>query len=552
MQEIVLHPYQADGKQNIYRDWQSGAQNVLYVCPTGGGKSVVTSDIMLDGARANIQQVVMAHRNELVSQMSMHIANRGIPHRVVGSAATVSQIVRQHRSVHGRSFVNPSARTAVVGVDTLMARAEQLAPWFLQTERWVMDEGHHTLRSNKWGKAVAMMPNARGLGVTATPCRADGQGLGREFDGVFDTMVLGPSMRQLIEWGNLSDYEIVCPESDITSYLSDDDLGASGDYTDKKLKAAAEKSRIVGDVVENYIKWATGRKAIVFATDIETGNEIAAKFNANGISAANLSSKTPTAVREKYISEFKTGKLSVLINVDLFDEGFDVPSCDVVIMARPTMSLGKYMQMVGRALRFAIGKVALIIDHVGNIKRHGLPSKERVWALARREKRVGKAPDPNDIPITVCKSCTRPYERFHTICPHCGAVPPLPKPADRTVEVVDGDLVLLDRATLERMRAGTVLESPADLGARVAAAAGNIAAKSKMNQQTAKIEAQRALSDAIAQWAGIGRAEGKSDSELYRRFYLAVGADVLTVLSAERTRQEYEELTKVVRGWYAI
>lgn len=550
MQKITLHPYQSEGKAKIYHEWGCGAQNVLYICPTGGGKSVVTSDIILDGVNSNIQQVVMAHRNELVSQMSMHIANRGISHRVVGSTSTVSQIVRQHRRTHNRSFVNPSARTAVVGVDTLMARGEQLAPWFAQTERWILDEAHHLLRSNKWGKAVTMMPNAHGLGVTATPCRADGQGLGREYDGVFDAMVLGPTMRELIGWGNLSDYEIVCPESDITNYLTDDDLGASGDFTDKKLKAAAEKSRIVGDVIENYIKFANGRKAIVFATDIETGNKIAAKFNAAGISAANLSSKTPTAVREKYINDFKTGNLLVLINVDLFDEGFDVPACDVVIMARPTASLGKFMQMVGRALRFVIGKIALIIDHVGNIKRHGLPSKHRIWTLSRRDKRAKKAPDPDDIPITVCKSCTRPYERFHPICPHCGAAPPLPKPAERSIEVVDGDLILLDRATLERMRAGTVLESPTDIAERVGAVAGDIAAKGVANRQREKIASQRALSDSIAQWAGIERAKGKSDSELYRRFYLAVGADVLSVLSADRTRQEYESLTEIVRGWY--
>lgn len=550
---IVLHPYQQEGKYKIYEDWQNGSQNVLYVCPTGGGKSVIVSDIVLDGAQSGLQQVIVAHRNELVSQMSKHIANRGISHKIIAADKTISQITRQHRKKFKRSFVNPSARTAIVGVDTLMARQDDLAAWMMQTERWIMDESHHCAgghnNPNKWYRAVKMMPNARGLGVTATPCRADGQGLGREFDGVFDSMVLGPTMRQLIEWKNLSNYEIVCPTSDLK--INDTDVGLSGDYTPKKLKAAAEKSHIVGDVVENYIRYASGRKAICFATDIETGNKIAQQFNAAGIRAANVSSKTPDTIREKYLNQFETGEILVLVNVDLFDEGFDVPSCDVVIMARPTMSLAKYMQMVGRVLRYLPDKIALIIDHVSNIKRHGLPDKYRYWTLARRDKRAKKTPDPNDIPLTVCIGCSQPYEKFYKQCPYCDYMPKLPEPKLRSIEIVDGDLTLLDIEDLDRMRAGMALESPADMGARVANAAGPYAAKGVMNRQTEKIEAQRALSDAIAQWAAIGRAEGKSDSELYRRFYLAIGADVLTVLNAERTRQEYEEITQIVKGWYA-
>lgn len=545
---ITLHDYQQEAKDKIYAEWAQTMRNVLFVCPTGGGKSIVTSDIILDGARTNMQQVVIAHRNELVSQMSMHIANRGIAHRIVGSSTTIAQITRQHRRAHGKSLVNPSARTAVVGVDTLIARKDSLAAWFAQTQRWVGDEAHHFIATNKWGKAVDTMPNAQGLGVTATPLRADGQGLGSEYDGVFDSLVIGPTMRWLIDQCRLSDYEIVCPTSDLV--MTDDDVGASGDYSSRKLKAAAEKSRIVGDVVENYIQFANGRKSICFATDIETGNQIATKFNDNGVRAANLSSKTPPATREKFLNDFRSGELSVLVNVDLFDEGFDVPDCEVVIMARPTASLGKYMQQIGRGLRYVDGKVALIIDHVSNVKRHGLPDAGRVWSLARRDKRAKRAPDPDEIPLTVCKSCTRPYERFHQCCPYCGAWPPLPEPRERTVEIVDGDLTLLDRAALERLRAQTELEKPEDVGARVEHVAGKIAGKGAINKQIAKIDAQDELRHAIAQWAAIERVKGKSDVELYRRFYLATGLDVLSVLGNDRTRQDYEEMSNIVRSWY--
>lgn len=295
-----------------------------------------------------------------------------------------------------------------------------------------------------------MMPNARGLGVTATPVRADGQGLGREFDGVFDVMHIGPSMRELIQREYLCDYEIVCPTSDLQ--VKEEEKSASGDWSTQTLRKAAKKSHIVGDVVENYIKFASGRKAIVFATDVETSNEIARKFNDSGIPAASLSAETPTATRDHYIEQFKSGALRVMVNVDLFDEGFDVPSCDVVIMARPTASLGKYRQQAGRALRYQIGKVALIIDMVSNVIRHGLPDKHIDWMLARRDKRGKQTRDPDDIPLTTCAKCTKPYERFRVVCPYCGHEKPLPNPRSRSVEIVEGDLILLDRATLERMR----------------------------------------------------------------------------------------------------
>lgn len=512
--------------------------------------SVIISDVVMDGVNSNLSQSVIAHRNELVSQMSVHVARRGIPHRIIGPNNVISQISRTHRKMfNGRSFINLSARTAVVGVGTLMSRSEDLANWGKQQDRWIIDEAHHTIRENQWGKAVQMFSNAHGLGVTATPSRADGLGLGREYDGVFDSMVEGPSMRELINMGYLSDYEIVCPKSDIE--LNDNDIGESGDYSRHKLKAAAEKSRIVGDVLQAYCIYSYGEQAIVFATDINTANKIAAQFVNVGIKAVSLSSHTNSVVREKYVNEFKEGRTKVLINVDLFDEGFDCPAVNTVIMARPTASLVKFLQMIGRGLRIDDGKpYGLLIDMVSNIIRHGLPDKKRIWTLARRDKRAKSTPDPEDIPLTVCKSCAKPYERFHKLCPHCGFEPPLPDPQERTIEVVEGDLVLLDRATLAKMREDSVLESVSDIGHRVSRAAGEFAAKGVMNRQVEKIEAQQNLSDAIAQWAAIQRKMGRDDSESYRRFYIATGMDVLSALSKDKKRQEYEKLTEIVEGWY--
>ena len=546
---ITLRHDQHVLKSDINNEWSRGVQNVLGVLSTGGGKSVIASDIVLDGFHTNKQQAVIAHRNELVGQMSIHVANRGIQHRIIGSTKTVTRITRSHRKHFGRSFVNPSARTAVIGVDTLVARTDELKQWARQTDQWIIDEAHHVLRANKWGKAVEMFPNARGLGITATPLRADGCGLGREYDGVFDSMCVGLEMRPLIELGALADYEIVCPTSDI--HVEESETSASGDWSNVKLRDAAKKSHITGDAVNAYCQYAWGKQAICFATDVETSGEIASRFNAVGIRAASLSAQTDETVREKYVEEFKDGILKVLVNVDLFDEGFDVPACEVVIMARPTMSLGKYRQMVGRALRAMPGKrFGLIIDLVSNVIRHKLPDRVIPWTLARRDKRGKQEIDPDEIPLTVCKHCTKPFERFLTACPHCGLEPPLPEPGARTIAKLDGDLMLLDKATLDRMRTATVLESPGDIGRRVGAAVGRFAGIGVSNRQIEKFGAHKDLQDAIAQWAGIQRHNGLSDREIHKRFYLTAGIDVLTALDGRQTRQDFEALTARIKGWY--
>lgn len=545
---ITLRDYQQDVVNKVYSSWQAGNRNVCLVMGTGLGKSVCMSSIALDFHNRSQHTAVVAHRNELVSQMSCHLALAGIPHRIIAPTSTIGQITHKHRREFGQSFVNPSALTAVVGVDTLISRADSLKSWAEQIDLWEIDENHHNIRQNKWGKAVEMFKNARGLGVTATPNRADGQGIGRWADGFMDDIVIGPTMRWAINHGYLADYEIVCPKSDIN--VEDSQLSSNGDWSLQTLKKAARKSKIVGDVVANYIKYALGRRAIVFATDIETAADIEADFNASGIKAVSLNGKSVTSYREQSVELFKTGKIDVLVNVDLFDEGFDLPACDVVIMARPTASLAKFLQQCGRALRPLPGKTALIIDHVSNVIRHGLPDMEREWSLNRRERRAKLQPDPDDIPLTVCKHCLKPYEKYRTVCPYCGFEKPLPEPQARSIEMVEGDLVLLTREMLERMRRGTVLEAPGDVAARVNHVAGPIAAKGVANRQAEKIAAQAELKEAIAQWAAIERLKGFDDREIYKKFYLTTGTDVLSALDGSHNRQEFENMANRIKEWW--
>ena len=210
-----------------------GYNNVLRILPTGGGKSVeVSYDVLHDNLRG-IADVTIAHRKELVTQMSMHVARAGVYHRIIGPANVIAEATAMHREEFGRSFINPTARSAVAGIDTLKSRHDALMPWGRTIRKWRIDEAHHVLRENKWGIVAKLFPYAKGLGVTATPQRADGQGLGRHADGLFDHMVLGPSMRELIDMGSLTDYEFAIPTTDF-------DVGSlritdSGDFSPKQM-----------------------------------------------------------------------------------------------------------------------------------------------------------------------------------------------------------------------------------------------------------------------------------------------------------------------------
>lgn len=555
---VTLRPYQSDLIARVYQSYAAGNRNVLAVLPTGGGKSVIVSQIILDGHQQGLSECVIAHRNELVGQMSLHVARRGIPHRIIASKQSVAQITAEHRREFGRSLVNPDARCSVVSVDTLVARQTELQAWAAQIQRWTIDEAHHCVgnerrQPNKWGKAIAMFPNAYGLGVTATPRRADGIGLGRwqsdgsDGDGPFHDMILGPSMRELIEMGSLADYEIAIPETDFT--MDGIDVAPSGDWSTKAMREASKRSHIVGDVVIEYQRRAPGKRAICFATDVETSGEIAQRFSDAGIPAVSISAKTSSEVRAEMIRRFRDGRINVLVNVDLFGEGFDLPAVEVVIMARPTASLAVYLQQFGRALRPLDGKpYGLVIDHVSNWKRHQFPDKPHVWTLDRRDKRSKREPDPDDIPLTACRACSRPYERCLPACPYCGEAPPVPEGGARSIEQVDGDLMLLDRETLAKLRAQMTLEAPGDVAERVGAVAGQLAARGALNKQLEKHAAQQRLTAAIEQWAGVRRAAGEDDRSILRRFYLTTGVDVLSAMAGSRA--DMDALAARVEGWY--
>lgn len=385
----------------------------------------------------------------------------------------------------------------------------------------VVHNCHHLLADNVWGKAVAMFPNARGLGVTATPLRADGKGLGRHADGVIDAMVEGPGMRALIDARHLSEYRIFAPPSDLD--LSNVTITASGDYSPEPLRAAVHRSHIHGDVVTHYLRVTPGKLGITFAVDIESATELAAAFRASGVPAEVLTGSTQPAIRYKLLQKFSRGEIKQLCVCDIVNEGFDLPSVEVCSMARPTESYGLFVQQFGRAIRPLDGKHhAYILDHVSNVLRHGLPDAPRVWTLDRRERRSSSANDQGVIPIRICPACAGAYERVRTACPYCGNVP---EPVGRGApEQVDGDLGELSPEVLARMRGeiaavdGSFVPVPQNATPMIAAACHK--------RHRARQQAQHALRERMALWGGLRTAAGDSLAMAQKRFYLQYGVSV--------------------------
>lgn len=510
--------------------------------PTGGGKTVVASHIL---AAHQGYSIAIAHRKELIGQMSQTLARFGVQHQVIGQEPLIRWVTRNHIAEFGREYIRAGAHLSVIGVDTLLSQAKNLTSWLPKQTLCFQDEGHHLLRENKWGRAFAMLPNTKLLGVTATPERADGKGLGLHAHGVFEHMVIGATMRDLIGIGRLSEYEIYAPPSDIN--LDGVTISkATGDFSKNQLVTRVHESHIVGDVVEHYIRLALGKQGVVFVTDLETAAGVSAKFIAAGIPAAVVSSRNTDTDRSNLIDQFKRGELKVLINVDLFGEGFDVPAIEVVMFARPTASYAVYAQQFGRALRILAGKeCAIIIDHVGNVIKHGLPDAPREWTLDAREKRKAKERDPNLIPLTNCSACTRVYERVYPSCPYCGHTP---IPVIRSgPEYVDGDLVLLDVATLMAMRkeVEAVDKSSATVfNALKQGGAPDIAAMGAAKQHRLRQEMQTQLRGSISLLAGHCRSGSMGDQEIHRRFYHRYGVDVMTAQALGR-RDAKELMMKI-------
>lgn len=539
-----LRPYQKKLIHDVYAEWNAGKQYVVMVSATGSGKSMTLTELVRMERDRGQYVLVLAHRQELITQLSDTMARMEIHHGIIAAQSAIKFATRLHMENYNRNFYDPNSRVIVASVQSMRpAKVQELAQLGSRLTV-VQDEAHHaTKKSKTWGGILTplMDAGARGLGPTATPLRADGQGLSRETDGYGDAMVLGPEMGWLIDNGYLSKYKIYCPPTDL--HLENVETSKStGDYKEKELKAEIGRSHIVGDIVSHYLKICPGKRGITFTVGVDTAEEVAEEYRKRGVPAIALSGRNGDAERVQAIRDLKSGKILQIVNDSLIGEGVDIPAVEVVSFARPTQSYALYAQMFGRALRVFEGKThAIIIDAVSNVLRHGLPDAPREWSLDRRERRSGKS-EPST--VRVCTACTAVYERYLDACPDCGE--PVPKPAVRSgPEYVDGDLLELDAATLAQMRAEVVgaRETPEAMRDRLTGMGVPVpGVMANTKRQQLRIDALVKLDHTLSQWAGYRRAEGLSDSEIFRKFYLTYGiswieAQALKAVEADKLRE---------------
>lgn len=395
-------------------------RSVLIQSPTGSGKTALTASMLGTAAQRGHRSFFTVHRAELIEQSAETFQAVGIPYGIIAAG---------YRP-------NPLAPVQIASIDTLKNRLDRVTPPALI----VTDEAHHSAAAG-WSRILAAFPNAKSVGLTATPWRLDGTGLGDWYD----RMVRGPSVRWLIEQGHLSGYRAFAP--------SHPDLGnvhtRGGDYIQTELEGVMGASAIVGDAVAHYRRLASGKRAVAFCCSVRHSQHVAAQFRAAGYVAHHLDGTTARDERRAAIKAFREGHINVLTNVDLFGEGFDLPAIEASILLRPTKSLALYLQQVGRALRPFPGKThALILDHANNIATHGLPDEDRDWTLEDRERRKKGDSEPN-FAVRQCPQCYATH-RPAPVCPHCGKVYDA---AGRKVEELDGELREVDPEVARRARA---------------------------------------------------------------------------------------------------
>ena len=548
------------------------------VLPTGAGKTQCMG-YLTQLWQHPYYQAAIAHRRELVSQIALAYAKWGIPHRIVGPAATVQECRRAQLEELGFHRVDQTAKVGVCSVDTLVARDLADDPWARSVVIAHFDESHHCtpVGENKWWKAKTQVFPAlkHAVGYTATPRRADRKPL----RGFFTHMVEGPHMHELMAAGYLTPYRLVMRQVTDADFRNVA-VSANGDLNPQAMRKETKKSRqLVGNAVELYKKYVNGKKAVLFAADVEHAVTFRDAFTAAGIAAEIVTADTKEDVRRDTMRKFRRGDIQVLMNVDLFGEGFDLPAIEAVIMCRPTKSLPLFFQQFGRGLRLMVDKAlmkqwhlftpeerrahiaasakpfAYILDLVANSLEPscgGLPdARGRVWSLDGAE-RGGKG--PSDVPpVRACTNpepisadgmlCTGVYERFLTACPQCGYAP---VPAGRTIEQVDGDVTLVDEETLARLR-GEYLE------AHTTPAYGGPHSAALYARHRERHEALSAVRQAIEWWGPFYEAEqGRklTDREQMKAFYLCFGITTLEAVSLKRA--DADALRKKVLDWMEL
>ena len=496
-------------------------KNICIQAPTGSGKTVMMCALIAHLKNETTKPIyIIAHRQELISQICLTLARHGLKHSMIASERAIKETNQLQYLEFKKSFYDWGGRIIVTGVDTLVKKTNVEPGAY-----WILDEAHHIQPHNKWGKAAALVGGV-GIGYTATPKRGDGASL----DSVFCHLITGPTTAKLIKRGRLCDYDYYSlPKSIATDNIKISK--STGDYSKAGLVAAAQKSQIVGDVVEHYTDLAAGKRGITFVTDSISGETLQQEFNRAGVPAAFVTAKTPALERYKINQKFKRGKLLQLINIDLFGEGYDVPDVEVVSLARPTKSLGLYLQQVGRVLRTAPGKQrAIILDHVGNaMSGLGTPKTERIWSLSGKNKTDKKT---NEIKDYICSKCYYQDEHPFRVCKKCGHKKT--KIERQTPEQVGGRLELLDEDSLKSLKKSV---AKANSNPDNWPEPRTLQQKMQAKHRKETLAERDKLKYYMTLWSGKQKEKGLSDVKDRRhQFWKNYGVDVLSAQTLSRTK----------------
>lgn len=424
---MELYDYQVkfvEGISNLYRQ---GFRSPLGVLPTGGGKTVCFSHIATkttqkpkpNGAQRRVW--IMMHRVELVRQTYRALVKMGQLPGVI----------------HPQFSANYRSQIQVASIQTLVKRLGAFEHPNMRPDLIIIDEAHHAV-SPTYRKIINTFPEAFTLGVTATPIRGDGKGLGVNAGGVFDSMIVGAQTADLIAMGKLVKPLLFRPPGAIT--MDGVDV-VRGDYDKAQAAERVDKPTITGDAIAHYRKYCDGAPAVVFCANVQHAEHVAAQFRQAGYRAWSVDGTMDDDVRKSILGGLETREVQVVTSCDLISEGTDIPRIAAAFLIRPTKSTALYLQQVGRALRVCEGKTeAMIFDHVGNWVEHGLPEAIREWSLDGEVK--GKKRKTNEAPpVRFCPECYIVHASHLKVCPHCDFV--YPRAEARSLEQVEGELVLV-------------------------------------------------------------------------------------------------------------
>ena len=388
---LILRDDQSAVVADVRARFAAGASSVALCAPTGWGKTVAFSYIVQAASAKGKRVLILAHRIEILEQISKALTAFGVAHGLINPGAPLTD-----------------HNVQVASVATI---ARRLDYWRARFDFIVIDECHHAV-AGSWARVIASQPEAKILGVTATPQRLDGKGLGD----VFQQLVLAPSVKELIARGRLSSF---------VAYAADVQIDVSGvktrggDFAVEGLREAAMDGVVISAAVDEYLRLCDGASAIAFCVDIAHSQAVATAFGERGLQAEHVDGETPSADRKRLIAALGTGEIDVLCNCGLISEGVDVPAVGAAILLRPTKSLALYLQQVGRVLRMASGKErAILLDFASNCVRHGLPDEPREWSLDSKARRAGNSQPP---PVRRCAECGALAPIAAHTCPECGA-----------------------------------------------------------------------------------------------------------------------------------